>query len=228
MSSPAEQRRGLQLLTGAAVDTAGTLLERVSGSPEARRAALLEGVPEIIGYYTAGTAALAADFYQDLRERDVVPDGWQAELVVADRTVKIRRAVAWSAAPLFDGSQDQAAVRLAEVVQFETAKPYRDTILANRKRDPLSVGWKREASPTGCRFCRFLAARGAIYKHDTATFAAHPHCTCTAVPVFQGGERGPEASVGQYVASRRRRSERDRESIREWLDYFDETGKTTL
>ena len=62
-----------------------------------------------------------------------------------------------------------------------------------------------------------LSDRGAVYRDDTVRFAAHTHCHCTAAPVFKGGESGPEASVVQYVASKRRPSQRDRDKVRKYL-----------
>ena len=62
-----------------------------------------------------------------------------------------------------------------------------------------------------------LASRGAVYKEETAHFASHTHCHCTASPVFRGGDAGPEANVVQYVASKRRPTARDRARVREYL-----------
>ena len=39
----------------------------------------------------------------------------------------------------------------------------------------------------------------------------------TAAPVFKGGDVGDEASVVQYVASKRRPTARDRERVRAYL-----------
>jgi hypothetical protein len=61
-----------------------------------------------------------------------------------------------------------------------------------------------------------LAGKGEIFKQDTARFAAHEHCHCTAQPVFEG-QHGEEASVMQYVASKKRRTEADRKRLRDYL-----------
>jgi hypothetical protein len=209
--SARESRAALQLVTAEAVAYATDLANRVAGSPEARRLALLDGVPELIGYYSEGSAALAADFYEEERELAEVRSRFTAEAVVLDRTVKIRRAIAWSTAPWFDESGDSADGRLAEVVQLETA--------TNRRQDPDAVGWRR-VTAGGCKFCRMLADRGAVYKADTARFAAHTNCHCVAQPVFTTNDTGVEASVVQYRASRRSRSPEQRAALREYLDSF--------
>jgi hypothetical protein len=196
------------------------LLSSLTGSPESQRADLLDAVPELIGYYTLGSSALAADFYDDERERASARGSFSAEPLIADRARKIGNAIAWATEPLFAPSDVTVLQRLAPVVQLETARPYRDTITTNRQRDPEAVGWRRIAAD-GCKFCRLLAGRGAVYKHDTARFASHPNCHCTAQPVFQG-QGGDEAGVIQYVASKRRKTDADRERVRAYLAEMDD------
>lgn len=221
MPSARESRAILRVLTAEAVSTSLDLLSRISGSPDARRAALLDGVPDLVGYYSNGSAALAADFYDEERDKAGVRSSFVPELVVADRTVKLRNAIAWAAEPLFANPDDLpgASSRLAEVVQLDTGRPFRDTILANRQRDPEAVGWRRITNG-GCKLCRMLADRGAVYKHDTARFAAHPNCHCTAQPVFGANDTGEEASALQYMASRRKRTPAQKAALREYLNAY--------
>jgi hypothetical protein len=195
------------------------LLPSLSGSPESMRGDLLDLTPSLITAYTDGSSALAADWNDDLREEVRPPRLDLAEPVIPDRAEKIGRMVAWASEPLFAPEPDveQVALRLLPQVQKEIARPFRDTMVTNRRRDPSAIGWRRISSGTGCKFCRMLADKGAIFKESTARFAAHAHCHCTAAPVFEGQD-GPEASVMQYVASQRRRSEKDRARLREYLD----------
>lgn len=216
MPSPSESRAALSLVTDAAVSATLQLVAQAEGSPEAQRAFLLDSVPTVIGFYSDGSSALAADFYDDERAKAAVRRRYVAEPVVVDRWEKVGRAVAWASQPLFDGEAAATATRLADVVQLETARPYRDTITTNSRRDPASVGWRRVASGSGCKFCRMLADRGAVFKQGTARFASHKHCHCTAQPVFDG-QGGEEASVVQYVASKRNRSDADRKRLRDYL-----------
>jgi hypothetical protein len=198
------------------------LFASTSGSPEARRLQLLDGVPDVIGYYAEGSAALAADFYDDERERAGVAQSYVTTSVINDRVVKIRRGIAWAAEPLFVGEDAATPDRLAEIVQLESARPFRDTITTNRQQDPQATGWKRVTSG-GCAFCRMLASRGAVYREASVHFASHPNCHCTAAPVFRTGESGPEASAIQYKASRRSRTPAQRAELRQYLkDNFGE------
>lgn len=97
----------------------------------------------------------------------------------------------------------------------------RDTFVAGADQDPKCVGWKRITSAGACRFCRFLADRGAVYMESTAIFAAHDNCMCTAAAVFKGGEIGPEASVEQYLGSRKTRTPKDRARLLDALEAFE-------
>ena len=215
MPTALESRAALTLVTGAAVNAVQQVLGSLTGPPESVRSDLLDAVPQVIGYYADGSSALAADFYDDERERAAARGRFTAEPVVLDRWEKIGRAIAWATQPLIEGDGDVPA-RLAEVVQIETARPYRDTITTNRHRDPESVGWRRVAAG-GCSFCRMLADRGAVYRSDSARFASHTHCHCTAEPVFRSNDTGESVSVVQYVASKRRPSAKDRARVRAYL-----------
>lgn len=221
MTTPLESRAVLQRLTSTAVESSLSLFDRFSGSPEVVRAALLDSVPGEIAYFSDGSAALAADFYDEQREDANAPGRFRAQPVIADRTVKVRRAIAWASEPLFLVPATAAVVvrsRLAEVIQLEVARPYRDTILSNRSRDPESVGWRRIARANGCSFCKMLAGRGAVYRSKTAYFASHEHCHCVAQPVFSTNDTGEEIDVIQYIGSRRSRSPEQKALLRSYLE----------
>ena len=225
MVTALESKAALSLVTAASLATVVSLFEDSYARPEDQRSFLLETVPESIAYYAVGSAALAADFYDDEREREAAPRLYVAEPIIADRTVKVRRAVAWASDPLFVGDTAASLGRLADVVHLETARPYRETILTNRRRDPAAVGWRRVARAGSCRFCKMLADKGAVFSDSTARFAAHGHCQCTAQPVFSSSEFGEEASVLQYVASKRNRTPAQKAQLREYLDAHYPTGK---
>lgn len=215
MPSPEEARQALVLVTATASSTATDLV--AARAPDATRDRLLIAAPEIVTYYSDGSAALAADHYDDLRATANAPGRYTAEPVVRLREEKIRTGVLWSVEPLYRPEPDEvlAASRIAEVIQYETARPFRDTITTNTRRDPAAVGWQR-ITGGGCKLCSLLAGRGAVYKESTARFATHPSCKCSAAPVFDD-TAGPEASVMQYVASQRKRSPQQQQRLREAL-----------
>lgn len=217
MVTAQESKRLLTLLGDDAEDQVRWMVRRTSGRWESRRVQLLDTVPDVLAFYSEGSAALAADFYDDARAG--VSGRFSATPVVLDRTVKIRRGVVWASEPLSVDDEELAASRFAQLMRSEMARPYRDTVLSNRQRDPQAVGWTRIArGSASCKFCRMLADRGAVYRESTVRFAAHDDCMCTAAPVFKGGEVGPEASTVQYMASKRRRTEKERAFLRDYLE----------
>jgi hypothetical protein len=213
MPTPDEARRTLALVSNTAVAQAVNLFHATRNVDE-----LLVDIPDVIAYYSDGTAALAADHYDDLRDAADAPGRFTAEPIVNLREEKIRRGVLWAVGPLALDEPDPvlAEERLAQIVQLESARPFRDTILGNQQRDPAAVGWQRQTSGKGCKFCTMLAGRGAVYREATARFASHPHCSCSASPVFDG-TAGPEATVLQYVASQRRRTPSQRQALNDYL-----------
>lgn len=192
-----------------------TVLQLLRGG--ASRADLTSAAPEVLAYFMDGSSALAADLYDDEREAAQAAGRYVATPVVLDRWEKVGRALGWATEPLLEDDLATTGDRLAEVIQLESARPYRDTILENQKRDPAAVGWRRIASGDGCKLCQLLASRGAVYRESTARFATHSNCRCTAAPVFEGQD-GPEASAMQYVASKRRTTARDRARLRDYLN----------
>jgi hypothetical protein len=213
-----ESKQALTVLATDAEDTAQWMVGRTSGSFESRRLQLLDTVPDVIGYYSEGSAALAVDAYMDARTG--VPGAFSAEAIVLDRTVKIRRGVAWAAGPLLDGDTELSAARMAKLVRSEMTRPYRDTTLENGANDGMFVGYKRIARSSSCGFCKALADRGAVYKKNTAYFAAHDDCQCTAAAAFVGQPHGPEATVMQYTASKRRRTPAEKAQINAWAASY--------
>lgn len=221
MVTALESKAQLALLGDDAEDTVRWMIGRTSGSWESRRLQLLDTVPGVTAFYSEGSAALAADFYDD--QRVGVPGRYAAEAVVLDRTVKIRRGVAWASEPLSIDDAELAAARMAQLMRTEMTRPYRDTIITNRKADPQCVGWKRiTRGAASCGFCRALADRGAVYKKETAHFASHDNCMCTCAPAFVGREVGPEADVMQYMASGRRRTPKEKALINDWASQYED------
>lgn len=213
-----ESKQALTLLGDDAEDTARWMVDRTSGSFASKRLQLLDTVPDVIGYYSEGSAALAVDAYMDARMG--VAGSYAAVPIVLDRAVKIRRGVAWASDPMGVGDLELASARMAKLMRSEMTRPYRDTTLRNGAKDGMFVGYTRIARSASCGFCKALAARGAVYRENTAYFAAHDSCQCTAAAAFVGQENGPEASVMQYTASKRRRTPAEKAQINDWASQY--------
>jgi len=223
---PLESKAALAVVTADGVDALSWTLQRTSGSFEVRRLQLLEVGSSLIGYYSEASAALGVDMFDDSRAAAKAKGAYTAEPIILDRTVRIRRGLAWASEPLSVDDEQAAIDRLSDILRTEVARPYRDTVIGNRLRDRQAVGYKRIASASACGFCRMLAGRGAVYKQETAYFASHGNCQCTVVPVFRG-QAGEEANVIEYMASRRNKTEKQRARVREWIaaEYPDEADR---
>lgn len=89
----------------------------------------------------------------------------------------------------------------------------RETSLATMRADSAVEKWQRVLGGGGCGFCQMLAGRGAVYKEETADFAAHDHCACSVAPIYGGSGK----SVKQYTPSARDIKPADRARVRQWL-----------
>lgn len=244
-TTPERIRAGLQLVTSAAI----AQVRRVTAeetTPAAQRAALFAATPLLASAFAEGSAALALDWYDELRDLANAPTPFTPEPVVEVPVDLLTKQVAkatremWLVEQDIDAAAQQLAkvidldaeritrevlgeaatevalTRIDAIVQKEVAGGFRQTIRENVHRDPDAVGWRRHARPGACRFCLHLASKGAIFKRDTALFAAHTNCHCTASPVFDGQD-GPEADVMQYMASKRKRTAAERKRLRDYL-----------
>jgi hypothetical protein len=175
----------------------------------AAAAALESFMSELTAAYGSVAAALAADFYDQLREGAGAPNLFRANLADPAPPPQVEAAARWAAGPLFGGEGPNAALdHAAGAVQRLVVQPARDTIALNVRRDPARPGWARVPRGKGCAFCRMLAGRGAVYSSAKAAGemrAFHDHCKCQAVPVWRGQKLPYDADEleQQYRAARK-------------------------
>lgn len=169
--------------------------------PEAARDALLRFVPVLTAQYGEVAATVAADFYDDLRLEAGVRPGFRARMAETVPAEAVVARTRFGAQHLFTEAPGQALAFLTGAVSKYVLQPGRSTIAGSAKADPAASGWHRETRPGACDFCRLLAGRGAVYRRETARFAAHDDCGCVAVPSWDAS--APEVPVSAYVASER-------------------------
>lgn len=237
-TAPSRVRAGLLKITRQAKSDVRAVAAS-STDPAVARAALFEAAPAIVAEYSDGSSALALEWYDELRSAAsaaTAPFTPRPLVVVTDEIVAA--IVAKTTAPLREVEREIAAdieAMMAESVRLLedeserlVAEAFRDTVTTNVKADPLAVGWRRYARPEACGFCKMLADRGAVYTEATARFAAHGavmnggrkggNCMCIAGPAFTGEGAYVPASPLQYVASKRRRTDKERAALREYLN----------
>ncbi|MFC9285376.1 hypothetical protein [Streptomyces sp. NPDC057052] len=169
---------------------------------------LRESVPDwlaamntIVGQYARTSAALAADFYDAQREAAGVPSPFTVPVADPPSDEQTEASLRWATKDLWPRDPDEATpaqlqpmdVRLAQaekkaeqVAQKLVTDTGRGTVREAVRQDRQATAWARAAARGACAFCKLLAARGAVYKRDTADFRAHDGCHCGVVPVFKG------------------------------------------
>jgi len=233
MATPDEVRTALGAVTATAAGELAAAAEPAE-TAEDLRTLLFLAAPIIVSDYSDGAAALALDWYEELREiaaprRPFAPEPIRlvtddyVRSVIAASTAALAGNPAGAPTETFDVALRLVVDSIPEIV----ADGFRDTITTNAINDPASAGWKRFARPGACKFCLMLAAKGAVFTEKTARFAAHGavmngnrkggDCRCVAGPEFGSPDVWVEATPMQYMASQRNRTAKQKAKLREYL-----------
>ena len=185
MSAVAEARQALIDLTTLTRRELFDLWQSLMGRPPDEVRDLLMGVLPTLGEeYGSAAAALAADWYDDLRLEAGVSGRFFAEPADLPDRGRYESLVKWGLAPLFreEPEPDVAFTLIEGGMQRTVADQHRLTVVEATKRDPQAKGWRRVGVGHNCGFCRMLIDRGHVYTEATVTFRSHDHCNCAAAP----------------------------------------------
>jgi hypothetical protein len=161
--------------------------------PEAARDALLAFVPELTARYGDTAAAVAADWYEDLREAAGVRTAFTAALAenVAPETVQQR--VRYAAGGLFADDPSSTLGILLQAAGAYALQSGRSTIVRSASRDRSNPRWARVPSgATTCAFCLVMASRGAVYLTEKTAGRMnkfHGRCDCVPTPMWSRDDR---------------------------------------
>ena len=158
-------------------------------------------VPVIAERYGLAAGALAADWYDDVREAAEVAGYFRATPAELPTAGRYQALAGWVA------GKDDVETLVAGGVQRIIANAHRETVMRSAFADPRAEGWARfSAGGDGsCPFCYMLISRGAVYTDRSVKFGAHDHCNCGAGPVWKGARY----EVDKYRKSARRREDAD-------------------
>lgn len=228
MATQAELRQALADLNILASRDLGRLFRSLSEGDNAAEA-LHDILPALVKQYGQAASALAADWYDDLRESMGV--GGRFVAIPADiEDVGAHALVGWA---LDEATDDGSLVALLEGgIQRRVVNFGRFTITESSYHDPSADGWMRLGQGRNCPFCDVLISRGAVYSESTVTFASHDHCNCIAVPAFKGKPRPVRLDAqGKRLdksARRDRTEDAQREAsnarVREWVNSHPDAG----
>lgn len=179
MAAASDLRRGVAALSGSASRDLARLWDQVSDAAAAREA-LNDVLPGLVDTYGVAAAALAADWYDDLRDK-VGPRRAFAAIPADVADTGTPALVGWA----LDKATDFAAFQtlIEGGTQRRIANFSRLTVTGSSIADPAARGWMRVGTGE-CDFCQMLLGRGAVYSEATADFQSHDHCNCGAEPAF--------------------------------------------
>ena len=151
---------------------------------------------DVCGPYTDMSAALAARFYDGIREAAGAPGEFHAEADSGYDPQKLTAAAKAVAAESAAGGGEAALASLmGAVADREINNASRECVRRNAKRDPAKP--RCASVPTGsnpCEWCVMRASAGFVYAQASGS---HKNCRCRLVPGFDGS-----AKVEGYDQSR--------------------------
>ena len=129
-------------------------------------------------------ARLAADFYDGLRERFGIEDGFRAVVDGGYEPAATEGAVRAFAQDLVEGKpQEQFVGKCSDRLDREVRLSANQCVERNARRDPKKPRWARvPTGPETCEFCIMLASRGFVYHSEQLASHAHANCDCRIVP----------------------------------------------
>lgn len=179
--------------------------------PERAALAIEAYLPVLVAAYGEMAAAVAADYFDNLRAEAGAPGRFRALMADGVDPKLVAGQSRWGVAPLFKKSPDPVAAlgRLSQVADTHTLQPGRDTIALSASRDPAHATWARVPVGKTCAFCLMVASRGAVYRSKEAAGDGHKyhgHCDCTPTPIWRGTDYpegyDPDALMEKYLDAR--------------------------
>lgn len=213
MRSEAQQQAALRALYALARREIHDALALVDpGDAAAVADVIYTYTPVIAERYGLAAGALAADWYEELRDAAEVAGYFRADFADLPDAGRYLALAEWAA------SKDDVEALVFGGVQRVIANMHRETVMLSSFADPQAAGWARFArGAETCGFCYMLTTRGAVYTERTARFGAHDNCDCGAGPIWKKARY----QVDAYKASAKRRSDEthnaDNARAREWI-----------
>ncbi|WP_235738989.1 VG15 protein [Nocardioides alcanivorans] len=172
--------------------------------------ALHDLLPAIVREYGAAGGAMAAEWYDQQREKAGASGRFYA-LPISPDDRGAHSLVSWAVGTATDGAALQSLILGG--VQRRIADHVRLTVTSNSIDDRAAAGWQRVTDGNACTFCSMLAGRGSVYSEATADFASHDECGCSATVAW----RGQPVPVKPFTPSAKTSTEADRARVREYL-----------
>jgi len=205
MASWLDLRRAITRLTSMAERDVRLLIGELSGFADLG-VALNDVMPLLVDSYGDAAAAVAAEWYDELRAEQS-PGGRFLARPAIPPPAGVPALVGWAQA---EATSPDTMLQLAlGGMQRRISDQSRATVIGSAWYDPKADGWMRVGAGDNCDFCDMLISRGAVYAADTVRFGAHDNCNCQAAPSF-----GKPADIFDVDAYRRGRQRREDDNLR--------------
>lgn len=153
-------------------------------NPAAARDALLEFVPILVSEYGTVSATVAAEWYEEVRARDV-GGLYTARLGDLTPDEAVRGGVRYAAGHLWTDNPQMTLAVLSGAVQRYVQYGGRDAVARNVAADPKRPRFARvPRGQTTCAFCTMTASRGFVYHSESSAGVSdkfHDDCDCQVV-----------------------------------------------
>lgn len=177
--------------------------------PEVVRDALIEFVPILVREYGDLSSVVAAEWYEEVRAREV-GGRYAARLGSLAADEAVIGGVRYAAGNLWTATPEQTLAVLSGAIQRHVQYGGRSAVARNVAADPKRPRFARVPSGVKtCAFCTMLASRGFVY-HSESTAGEHDDwhddCDCQVVmswdrdePHIEGYD--PDRMYGEYMAA---------------------------
>ncbi|MDK8345439.1 hypothetical protein QP868_02225 [Brevibacterium sp. UMB1308A] len=178
--------------------------------PRVVRNVLLEAVPVLVRKYGDGAAAAAADWYLQMRAKDV-PGAVDFPIVLGDPVPDgvVRDNVRYAAKFLFGGDPAMTVGALHGAIGRHVKYAEMSTLWQLGVKDTVTVRYALvPRPPMTCSWCSFLSSRGWVYTSEAKGLASqHSNCDCSVVPSWDAEKAhidgyDPEADHRRYKRAR--------------------------
>lgn len=165
-AAPETYRRAQAALSSRAVADLRKVWPRLlTMRPDHVPEALALVLAEVTDKYGSASAALAAEWFEEMRASAGVSGAFRAQAAALPSTERLEILSRWGIGPLFGDSPDPVAARnkVFGGLARQVLGVGRDTLMGAIAADPSGPRYARHASANACAFCALLATRGAVY-----------------------------------------------------------------
>lgn len=161
---------------------------------------VIEVMQKATGASTIVSARIASEFYDGLRARFGIDDGFEAHVEPGWEPAATEENVRAFVHDL-EGKKPLEGFfnKCIQSIDAETRRAANRCMVSNAKRDPKRPRWARV--PVGaetCEWCIMLAGRGFVYHTEDLASHAHAHCNCRIVPSWDKSGASAEGYDPDY------------------------------